>query len=89
MENSINLQLLQPSAGGGIGVVLFTGPRWSSGTLTAHEVFCVNRFYVQVTFGLKLGILDTTMIALKAIVDYNYRKITKCSAENLILQTNH
>ena len=55
----------------------------------SHEVFCVNRFYVQVTFGLKLGILDTTMIALRAIVDYNYRKITKCSAENLILQTNH
>ena len=81
MGNSINLRLLQPSAGGGIGVVLFTSPRWSSGTLTACDVFCVNRFYGHVTFGLKLGVLDCTMIPLKTIGDYNYRMLANCSAE--------
>lgn len=39
---------------------------------TAHKMFCVSCFYVQLAFGSIACVLDSTMVSLTAIGDYNY-----------------
>ena len=35
-------------------------------------MFCVSRYYVQVAFGSMARVLDSTMVSLTAIGDYNH-----------------